>query len=90
MALNIKNARTDQLIRELAALRGVSLVAAVSEAVEEKLEREKAERERVSSKKGLAEWLMKISEETAAMMNDGRSSKELMDELYDEETGLPK
>ena len=29
-------------------------------------------------------------EGTAAIMNDGRSSKELMDELYDEETGLPK
>jgi hypothetical protein len=33
---------------------------------------------------------MEISRETSAMMNDGRTSKELMDELYDDETGLPK
>jgi hypothetical protein len=36
------------------------------------------------------EWLNRITKETAAIMNDGRTSKELMDELYDEETGLPK
>jgi len=41
-------------------------------------------------KAGLAAWLMEISRETAPLMNDGRTSKELMDELYDEETGLPK
>jgi hypothetical protein len=41
-------------------------------------------------KKGLAARLMEISRETAPLMNDGRTSKELMDELYDEETGLPK
>jgi hypothetical protein len=28
--------------------------------------------------------------ETAAIMNDGRTSKELFDELYDDKTGLPK
>jgi hypothetical protein len=43
-----------------------------------------------SGKNGLAAWLMEISRETAPLMNDGRTSKELMDELYDEETGLPK
>jgi hypothetical protein len=37
----------------------------------------------------MAEWLMKISRETGPMMNDGKTSKELMDELYDPETGLP-
>jgi hypothetical protein len=41
-------------------------------------------------KKGLAAWLEEISRETGPMMNDGRTSKELMDELYDDETGLPK
>jgi len=43
-----------------------------------------------SSKKGLAARLMEIGRETAPLMNDGRTSKELMDELYDAETGLPK
>jgi len=33
---------------------------------------------------------MDIARETAPLMNDGRTSKELMDELYDQETGLPK
>jgi len=41
-------------------------------------------------KKGLTAWLDEISRETALLMNDGRTSKELMDELYDDETGLPK
>jgi len=41
-------------------------------------------------KKGLASWLKEISRETSAIMNAGRTSKELMDELYDDETGLPR
>jgi hypothetical protein len=32
---------------------------------------------------------MEISRETGPMMNDGKTSKELLDELYDPETGLP-
>ena len=32
---------------------------------------------------------MRIGRETGPMMNDGKTSKELMDELYDPETGLP-
>jgi len=43
-----------------------------------------------SSQKGLAARLMEIGRETAPLMNDGRTSKEVMDELYDDETGLPK
>jgi hypothetical protein len=45
---------------------------------------------RHNPKEGLADWLNRISRETAAIMNDGRTSKEIMDELYDDETGLPK
>jgi antitoxin VapB len=90
MSLNIKNEETHRIVRELAALRGISLVAAVTQAAQETLERDKTERESGSGKKGLAAWLMEISRETGPLMNDGRTSKELMDELYDEETGLPK
>ncbi len=86
MSLSIKNERTHRLIQELAALEGVSMVAAVTGAVEEKLAKEKAQR----GEKGLAVWIEELSRETAAMMNDGRTSTELLDELYDEETGLPK
>lgn len=88
MSLNIKNQKTERSIRELASLQGVSLVAAVTQAVEEKLARERSQKN--GGKQGLAAWLMEISRETAPLMNDGRSLKEMMDELYDEETGLPR
>jgi hypothetical protein len=85
MGLNIKNPRSEELIRELAALRGVSLVTAVTEATREALDREKASR-----RESRMEWLDRVTKETAAIMNDGRTSKQVMDELYDDETGLPK
>jgi antitoxin VapB len=85
MGLNIKNPRSEELIRELAALKGVSLVTAVTEAAREALEREKAARG-----EGRLDWLRRITGETAEIMNDGRTSKQLMDELYDDETGLPR
>jgi len=53
----------------------------------EKLEREKAQRD--AERKGLAAWLLEISRETAPLMDDGRTCKEMFDELYDEKTGLP-
>ena len=86
MGLNIKNPRSEELIRELAELRQVSLVTAVTEAVEREIEREKATQQK---KKLRADFLMRISRETAPMMVNGKTSKELMDELYDPETGLP-
>jgi hypothetical protein len=86
MGINIKNPTVETRIRELAALRKVSLVTAVAEAVEESIEGEKSSQRR---RKLMADWLMEISRETGPMMNDGKTSKELMDELYDPETGLP-
>jgi antitoxin VapB len=89
MAMNIKNPETTELIRELADLKGVNLTTAVTQAVREELAREKAARHR-NGKKGLAAWLEQLTRETAPLMNDGRTSKELTDELYDEKTGLPR
>ena len=86
MGLNIKNADAEEKIRELAALRGVSLVTAISDAVEHEIQREK---ETLRKKKLMADWLMKISRETGPMMEDGKTSVELINELYDPETGLP-
>ena len=86
MAINIKNHEVETHIRELAALQGVSLVTAVTVAVEREIEREKQNQRR---KKLFADWLMEISRETGPRMNDGKTSKDLMDELYDPETGLP-
>jgi antitoxin VapB len=85
MSLNIKDEETHQLTRELAQLTGESLTVAVKLSVKERLERKKN-----STRESRMEWLNRITKETAAIMNDGRTSKELMDELYDEETGLPK
>ena len=87
MGLNIKNPRSEELVRELAALRGVSLVTAVTQAVENEIQREN---ESQRKRKIMADWLMEISRETGPMMNDSKTSKEVMDELYDDEAGLPK
>jgi hypothetical protein len=86
MGISIKSPEAETRIRELAALRGVSLVAAVTEAVERDIEREKQSLRR---KKLMADWLMEISRDTGPRMNNGKTSKEMMDELYDPETGLP-
>jgi antitoxin VapB len=90
MALSIKNEETERIVRELADRRGLSLVTAVTQAARETLERDKAQTQKENGKQGLAAWLMEISRETAPLMKDGPSTKDLFDELYDEETGLPK
>ena len=84
MSLNIKNEETHRLARELARQNGETVTMAVTIALRERLERQKP-----NPKARLAKWLDDVTRETAAIMNDGRTSKELMDELYDPETGLP-
>jgi antitoxin VapB len=84
MSLNLKDPQTVQLVHELAQLTGENLTTAVRVAVKERIERQRPKR-----KAELAKWLDEVTRETAALMNDGRTSKELMDELYDPETGLP-
>lgn len=86
MALNLKNQETERLARELARRTGESLTVAVTVALKERLERQ----DRGQKHESRMDWLERITKETAAIMNDGRSSKELMDELYDDQTGLPK
>jgi antitoxin VapB len=86
MALSLKNDETERLARELAKKTGESLTVAVKIALQERLERHEEARKR----EGRMGWLERITKDTAAMMNDGRTTKELFDELYDPETGLPK
>jgi antitoxin VapB len=83
-SLNIKNEETCQLARELAQRNGETITQAITIALQERLERQKP-----NPKAGLAEWLRELSKRTAPLMDDGRTSKELMDALYDPETGLP-
>lgn len=86
MSLNIKNPEAVKLAHELARKNGETVTTAVTIALKERLERQR----QAAKSKSRAEWLDRITKETAAIMNDGRTSKELMDELYDDETGLPK
>lgn len=82
MGLNIKNEETQALAQELAALTGESLTAAVTEALRERLARLK--------RKGMAERLMEIGRsysERAATLSERPIE---IEDLYDEQTGLPK
>jgi len=85
VSLNIKNPETEQLARELARSTGESLTLAVTLAIKERLERQK----QATKREDRMAWLNRVSERTAALMNDGRTTKQLFDELYDE-NGLPK
>ena len=77
MALNIKSAATDRLVRELAALTGESITEAVTRSVELRLERERQERQ--SSREVLRAKLRKIADEAARLpVLDDRSPDELL------------
>jgi antitoxin VapB len=84
MGLNIKNEETYQLVRELAALTGESMTAAVREAICERLER--VRRERSAS---LAERLVAIGKDCASHLKEPSLSADHDDLLYNERR-LPK
>lgn len=86
MSLNLKNPESEELARELASRTGESLTQAITIALQERLDR----LEKAKKAEGRMEWLEQITAVTAPLMNDGRTTKELFDELYDEKTGLPK
>jgi antitoxin VapB len=84
MALNIKNAETERLARELARRRGTGVTEAVTAALKEELKREQ---NRVREP-GLADRLMQIAEEYRKLpIIDDRTPEEILD--YDE-NGLPR
>jgi antitoxin VapB len=83
MTLNIKNSEAHEMAAQLARLTGESMTKAVTEAIRERLEREKRKRD---EDKLFAE-LMEIAEQCAAYpRRDDRSLEEF---LYDER-GLPR
>ena len=82
MSLNIKNENTHRMAQELARATGESMTVAVSEAIRERLERVRGK-----SKKGMAEKLMKIARESGPLWKKPYVSIEEL--LYDEK-GLPK
>ena len=82
MALNIKDPEADRLARQLAALTGESITAAVKTAVRERIEREERARGKAS-----VEELMAIARRIAEAPNlDDRTDDEILG--YDER-GLP-
>nr|WP_294811183.1 type II toxin-antitoxin system VapB family antitoxin [uncultured Sphingomonas sp.] len=84
--LNIKDAETVRLARELADATGQPVTQAIRQALERELQRQADERQAFLTK------VKEISREfRAAMPEDwhGKTSKEIMDEVYDED-GLPK
>ncbi len=84
MALNIRNAETEQLATELAKLTGETKTRAVTKALKERLDRETRRPHRTA---GLVARLTAIGKHCAALpVLDGWSGDEL---LYDE-AGVPK
>lgn len=82
MGLNIKNPETERLIQELADATGQTLTSAVTDAVREKLDRVR--------RKGLADRLMAIGKECAEIIANTPGKMMEIEDLYDDETGLPK
>jgi antitoxin VapB len=92
MSLNIKDRETHEMVRALAKLNETSLTAAVKEAVREKLERDRADRSAGTppAKKSRHELFTEFSALTAPLFKGSRTGNELINDLYDEQTGLPK
>lgn len=85
MALSIRDPKTDRLARELAALTGETMTQAIRTALEERLGRERRQRERRAG--ALAEDLMAIGRRCAALpVVDDRPEEEILG--YDEH-GVP-
>jgi antitoxin VapB len=86
MSLNIKNEEADRLARELADLTGESVTAAVTEALRERLARERRQRRR----KATSAELLEIARDIASRLKEPWKSIDIDELLYDEKTGLPK
>jgi antitoxin VapB len=85
MSLNIKNAETYRLIRELAELTGESLTGAVTEAVRERLDR----LQRTADEPGMAARIHAIAADMRARLPDDFFDIDHGQLLYDED-GLPR
>jgi antitoxin VapB len=81
MSLNIKNAETGRLVRELTAPTGETQTMAISIAVRERLDRIRHA--------GLADRLLAIGRDTAPRLGDAFRSLDHGELLYDERRGLP-
>jgi antitoxin VapB len=85
MSLNIKDSEAHRLAGELARLTGESMTRAVTEAIRERLERERRRR----GARSLSAELLAIGRRCAAHISRPAHSSDHADLLYDER-GLPK
>jgi antitoxin VapB len=85
VSLNIKNPEAHRLAGELARLTGENLTQAVTEALRERLERERRRR----NPHALSAELLEIGLRCAAHMPQPAHSSDHADLFYDEQ-GLPK
>jgi len=84
MPMSIKNAETERLAQELAALTGETLTGAITGALRERLDKVRKARNRP-----LAQRLIDIGEQCAARIKEPYRSADPGDLLYDER-GLPR
>lgn len=85
MALSIRDPETDRLARELAALTGETMTAAIRTALQERLDRERGRRQRRSERE-IREILEIVERFQSLPVLDDRSADEILG--YDED-GLP-
>ena len=84
MGLNIKNGETHRLVEELARLTGETMTAAITQAVRERLDRIRRERDG-----RLSDRLLTIGKDCAARLKEPYRSADHGDLLYDDR-GLPR
>jgi len=87
MSLNIKNEETVRLVRELADELGVSMTAAITDAVRARLEAVRVDRT-AQEEDAYVERVLAIAAEMRERLGDADLNLEIED-LYDE-MGLPK
>ncbi|WP_353951043.1 type II toxin-antitoxin system VapB family antitoxin [Knoellia sp. S7-12] len=87
MALNIKNERVVTLARDVAARTGTTQTGAIESALERYLADLIREAESDTKRRRLDQLLAEIDAERVV---GGPTAQEIMDDLYDDVTGLPR
>ncbi len=87
MSLNIKNEEVHAAVRELAQVLGMSQTSAVEVAVRAKLAELDVERQRAERERRIRQAVADLQE---AFVDDGTDLWQVMDDLYDPKTGLPR
>lgn len=85
MGLNIKNPETYALAKKLAAVTGESMTAAITKALEERLERVRADKQ--AGVEAKVQAIMRVVRDSGP--SHGMTSQDIDSMLYDER-GLPK